>query len=171
MFSLRINNRNICNIGGWSTWWNLDNLILIGIHTRSIQDNPYERDFQCKPKKLLSRLYFCCYCQHLFYHNHFAMLFYVPHFFHCLFHFAKLSPSSSSSWAELALFSLNPATHPICGWSSSICGWSSSICGWSSSICGWSSAHPWKFQSQLLSSSTQVPALAKLALPKEAIFT
>ena len=36
-------------------------------------------------------------------------------FMNNLQYIAKLSPSSSSSWAELALFSLNPATHPICG--------------------------------------------------------
>ena len=27
-------------------------------------------------------------------------------------HIAKLSPNSSFSWAELAIFSANPATHP-----------------------------------------------------------
>ena len=79
----------------------------------------------------------------------------------------KLSSSSSSSWAELALFPHNPATHPICGWSSSICGWSSSISGWSSSICGWSFGHQWKFKSQILQDSCHVlvPVGLSLASP------
>ena len=29
--------------------------------------------------------------------------------------FAKLSPSSNSSWAEMAIFPFNPATHPPTG--------------------------------------------------------
>ena len=76
----------------------------------------------------------------------------------------KLSSSSSSSWAELALFPHNPATHPICGWSSSICGWSSSISGWSSSICGWSFGHQWKFKSQILQDSGHVLVPVGLSL-------
>ena len=44
-------------------------------------------------------------------------LLFLAMFLKMQFHIAKLSPSSSSSWAELALFSANPTTptHPLPG--------------------------------------------------------